>query len=203
MSTSFGRRATSTADRAGAWFPKNFAYIPLTVAKSFMDFKKTYTKIHIRFDQGEFFWHTVVLTTFPNSEPPASTTAFRFLKTCSVCASTPPDTICIVDGSRGIHPEQKSKFPNRMPWEYGPIAAGASVTALFNRWFNIPYATVRLTRCRHDGQGFVRFRGRRHGTSSSDSSKPYLISDMWYIPRNVSPQHSESWVIYFLTLRML
>jgi hypothetical protein len=43
ISTSFGRRATSTADRAGAWFPKNFAYISLTVVKSFMDFKKTYT----------------------------------------------------------------------------------------------------------------------------------------------------------------
>lgn len=98
-----------------------------------------------------FFWRTVVLTTLPNSEPPASTTALRFFKACSVCASMPPGTICAVDGSRGIHPEQKSKAPNRMPWEYGPIAAGASVAS---HPFNIRYTEFSykgLTRCRHDG----------------------------------------------------
>ena len=62
-----------------------------------------------------------------------------------------------------------------MPWEYGPIAAGASVTE-FNPRFDIAYATTKLTRCRHDGQGFVRL--GRHGSGSSNSSKPYLISDV-------------------------
>lgn len=35
---------------------------------------------------------TVVLITFPNSLPPASTTAFKFFNACAACASTPPST---------------------------------------------------------------------------------------------------------------
>ena len=60
---------------------------------------------------------TVVLTTFPNSEPPASTTALRFLRACSVCSTTPPLTIDIVAGSRGIQPEQKRRSPALIAWE--------------------------------------------------------------------------------------
>jgi len=55
--------------------------------------------------------HTVVFITLPNSDPPASTTAFRFFNACVVWSSTPPSTTCIVAGSNGMHPEQKSKFP--------------------------------------------------------------------------------------------
>lgn len=34
----------------------------------------------------------MVLTIFPSSLPPASTTAFMFFSACSACASTPPST---------------------------------------------------------------------------------------------------------------
>src|SRR5689334_5963895 len=68
---------------------------------------------------------TVVFTTFPKLDPPASSTAERFLRTCSVCSVTSFETNSPVAGSSGIWPEQKRKPPVFIAWEYGPIAPGA------------------------------------------------------------------------------
>ena len=44
----------------------------------------------------------------------------------------PPATTCWVAGSSAIWPAVKMRFPRRIAWEYGPMAAGACAVAIFS-----------------------------------------------------------------------
>jgi len=58
----------------------------------------------------------VVFTTLSKLAPPASSTAFRFRITRSVCSPASPRTVCPVAGSTGIWPETKRKDPGLTAW---------------------------------------------------------------------------------------
>src|SRR5271166_1833587 len=74
--------------------------------------------------------NTVVLTTFSKPIPWAPRTATIFCRTRSVCREMSSPTNFPVAGSNGIWPEQNTNKPAAIPWEYGPIAAGASVVEI-------------------------------------------------------------------------
>ena len=48
--------------------------------------------------------NTVILTTSPRSAPKCPSVVRMFVKTCSVWASIPPSTTCIVTGSVPVSP---------------------------------------------------------------------------------------------------
>src|SRR5437588_2416981 len=106
--TSFGRRATSTVERAGGAFLQVFPYTSFICPNSDMLFRKT-----------------VVFTTFSQLLPAACRIAERFFNTCSVCSSIQPSIMFPVSGSMGICPEIKRNPLALMACEYGPIALGA------------------------------------------------------------------------------
>src|SRR4029077_8242717 len=106
--TSFGRRATSTVERAGGAFLQTFPYTSFICPNSDM-----------------FFRNTVVFTTFSQLLPAACRMADKFWSTRSVCASIPPSIKLPVAGSNATWPEINTKPFALMACEYGPIALGA------------------------------------------------------------------------------
>ena len=58
----------------------------------------------------------MVLTTVESAAPPASSTACRFFKACSLWVSMVSPTKAPVAGSRGIWPEVNTSLPVTMPW---------------------------------------------------------------------------------------
>src|SRR6266850_7409722 len=105
-----GSAPTWTVARAGGALWKYRPYASLTLAKSAM----SATKI-------------VVFTTFSKLAPPASSTAFRFSITRSVCAPTSPCTGLPVAGSIGSCPDTNRKDPGLtpIPWLEESVALGA------------------------------------------------------------------------------
>src|SRR6266850_1773083 len=109
-SAPLGSAPTWTVARAGGALRKYRPYASLTLAKSAM----SATKI-------------VVFTTLSKLAPPASSTAFRFSITRSVCAPTSPCTGLPVAGSIGSCPDTNRNDPGLtpIPWLEESMALGA------------------------------------------------------------------------------
>ncbi len=72
----------------------------------------------------------MVLTTSPQPQPAASSTAVRLAITRSVSGSIPPSTSAPVAGSSAAWPARNRKPSTAIAWLYGPIAAGAPVVEM-------------------------------------------------------------------------
>lgn len=75
-----------------------------------------------------------------------------------VCSSMFVPTNFIISGSSGVWPEQNSKFPVFIAWQYGPMASGASVTfidAILFRFLFIFYVAVNVEHLRLDRSMFI------------------------------------------------
>src|SRR5580693_5625499 len=114
--TSFGRRETSTVERAGGVELKYLPYTAFMAVKSFMLLRNTQQR-----------------TTLPRPLPAASNTSDRLRRTRSVCAEMSPAMTCCVAGSIAICPEVKMNPLALMAWEYGPMACGASLVEMISR----------------------------------------------------------------------
>jgi len=72
---------------------------------------------------------TVVLKTMFKDEPALSRMFPRFRIACSACFSI-PSGIVPLSGTIGSCPDMKTRLNPAVPWEYGPIAAGALAVSI-------------------------------------------------------------------------
>src|SRR5262249_10112741 len=105
-SRSPGSPDTSTVVRAGRCAPNARAYTSFIFGNSFMSTRNTPQR-----------------TTCCRLDPAASRIVAMFLRTCSVCAST-PGASRPVPGSRPAWPETNTRLPTMTPGEYGPTGEG-------------------------------------------------------------------------------